>query len=162
MSELGSTLGTQINTPLARLFRTIVTAGWANLSDGNVEAPTGAFSLVHIEPTELDELMLAVFDGADLPVRLYPGSYFVHEDSDGNTTVTEYITLNRALEAYNSLVREFAWWDATCSECDMEGPHTNATLDGKPALKCDNGHIFDPTPEATSLPLQPDIKVRRS
>jgi hypothetical protein len=161
MPELGSTLGTQINTPLTRVFRTIVTAGWANLSDGNVEAPTGAFSLVHIETNEINDLVAAVFDGQVSPVP-YPGDYLVLEDSDGNTTVTEYITLDRAMAAYNQLVIEFTIWDwDECPECGIGGPFQNIGVHEN-KLKCDNGHTWDPTPEFQVLPLDPTRKVARS
>lgn len=36
------------SSELEGLFREIVTAGWANQSDGNVEAPTGYFAKVTI------------------------------------------------------------------------------------------------------------------
>src|SRR5689334_16906680 len=61
-----ATLGTQVNTELTKAFRQIVTAGWANKSDGNVEANTGHFALITIEPNEMPELIDAVFDGEEV------------------------------------------------------------------------------------------------
>lgn len=136
------TLGTQINTPLARAFREIVTAGWANLSDGNVEANTGHFALVHIEPSELEELKL-VFESRDDFVVPYPGTYLIEEDSNGNTTVTDYPTLDGCLESYNRLAREFAIWDATCPKCENTGPHTRSSKDNAHTCVC--GETWDPT-----------------
>jgi hypothetical protein len=160
MSELGSTLGTQINTPLARTFRTIVSAGWANLSDGHVDSPQGYFSLVHIEPTEVSELIDGVFDGQP-DLTIYPGSYLVLEDSNGNTTLTEYLSLARAIEVWNQLNLEFSIWDADeCPECGIAGPFQNIGV-GENIFKCDNGHTWDPTPELRTLPFS-GHQVRQS
>ena len=155
MSELGSTLGTQHNTPLARTFRSIVTAGWANLTDGNVESPQGYFSLVHIEPNELSQF-------AEFGVPVYPGTYLVEEDSNGNTSLTEYLTLDRGLKVWNQLALEFAIWDADeCPECGMSGPFQNIGVKEN-ILKCGNNHTWDPTPELRTLPLDPTRQVRQS
>lgn len=128
------------NTELARAFRTIVSSGWANLSDGNVEASTGHFALVRIEAAELAELVEAFEDY--FTTTISPGNYLVVEDSDGNTELTEYYMLDGALEVYNHLSREFAIWDATCPKCDNEGPHVR--LDGN-LHQCVCGHTWDPT-----------------
>jgi hypothetical protein len=152
MSQLGSTLGTQINTPLARLFRQIVTAGWANQSDGNVEAPTGHFALVNIAPAEMGELKDAVFGDepdTDDYKMLYPGNYLVEEDSDGNTTVTEYLSEARALAAFVQLQREFVLWDYECwcgvGGTQNIGPGQIAGVHHSNIIKCSNGHLTDPT-----------------
>lgn len=105
-----SYMGAQINTPLARAFRQIVTAGWANLSDGDVESPMGHFAVVHIEPAELRELVDAVFEDDAEFGTIYPGSYLVVEDSDGNTTLHEYVSLNATMSSYNALQAEFSKW----------------------------------------------------
>ena len=141
---MGTTLGTQHNTELARSFRTITLGGWANLSDGDVEAPTGFFALVHIEPNELAELKAAFDDeyGFVLPM---PGSYLYGQDSNGNSSVTEYLTLDRALEAYNQLSREFALWSPTCPECGNEGPHTRVQQPNDNTHVCVCGNRWDPT-----------------
>lgn len=105
------TLGTQINTPLARAFQQIVTAGWGNLSDGNVEAPTGHFSVIIIEPAELKELIEAVFDDYEGEPVIYPGDYVLVEDSDGNAQLTEYLTGAAAIQAFTMLSAEFEKWE---------------------------------------------------
>lgn len=109
MNEAGATVGTQVNTELARCFRQIVTAGWANMSDGHVESPVGYFSLVTIEPNELASLADAVFDGEETPT-IYPGAYLVVEDSGGNTTLNEYLSNNGALRAFKALQRMYNDW----------------------------------------------------
>lgn len=93
-----------VNDEKARAFQQIVTAGWGNLSDGDVnESPIGHVSLIHIEPSERSELVDAVFEGEPIPNGVYPGSYVLVEDSDGNATLTEHLTLDIALNYYNHL-----------------------------------------------------------
>lgn len=104
--ERQTSLGTNVNDHKARDFQKIATAGWANLSDGDVNtSPIGHIALIHIEPRELNELLDAVF--SDEPfgnkVQHYPGTYVLVEDSDGNATLTEHLTLDVALNYYNHL-----------------------------------------------------------
>jgi len=78
------------------LFREIITAGWAVKSDGNVEAPTGAFSLVEIPDTtgELTEMRDAITCDENRPPDEYQfltawpsaGWYFVTENSLGQVS----------------------------------------------------------------------------
>src|SRR6478609_4695909 len=138
-----STLGTQVNTDLARAFRTIVTAGWGNLSDGDVSSPVGHFAIVHIEPAEMAELVDAVFDGEQV-VTIYPGSYLVREDSDGNTELIEYLTLNNAMEVYNVLQSEYSIWNATCPKCGDAGPHSRVQKPNDNTHGCACGQRWDP------------------
>lgn len=101
-------LGTQINTDLCRAMARIVTGGWANLSDGNVESPTGHFAVITIEPSERAELLDA-FEG-ELEASPYPGSYLLVEDSDGNKTVTEYLTHTSAMGEFARLQQSYGEW----------------------------------------------------
>jgi len=137
-------LSSQVNTPLARAFQQIVTSGWANLSEGDVEAPTGHFALIHIEPNELAELTDAVFSDGDYPgpITDYVGSFLLEEDSYGNATLIEFSDLDAALESYNRLAREFALWGPACPKCGSEGIHT-ATVDN--TFLCACGMIWNPT-----------------
>lgn len=105
----------QINTPLARAFRTIVTAGWANQSDGNVEAQGGHFALVTIMPSELQELTEAVFDqpGNELDGALIrPGAFILFEDSAGNSTLIEYASERSAQNQYDECEARYNDWMA--------------------------------------------------
>lgn len=146
-------LGRQHNTDLAKAFDALVNAGWANLSDGDAEAPTGHFALVHIVPAELAEIKDVLEACEENDVTIYPGSYIVEVDSDGNKTLIEYLTLDNALVVYNNAQREFAIWNATCpvESCHMSGPMIQQVLSGKVTLKCDNGHLFDPFDGMMSL-----------
>jgi hypothetical protein len=139
----------QINTPLARDFRQIVTAGWANKSDGNVEAPGGHFALVSISDDEYDELVDAVFDGQDMsgqPRESYLGHFIVEEDSDGNTELIECKNLHEAENVYHSALREYNIWASVCPKCGAEGPHEEINGIEPPLMhKCACGAKWDPT-----------------
>lgn len=127
MNPDGSTLGTIVNTPTARCFRQIVSAGWANKSDGHVESPVGHFSLVTISPTEMTELVAGVFadhpydpaqfcakcDGfcQGLESPLYPGAYIVMEDNDGNTHVTEFLSDAAAERDFDESAKAYGVWE---------------------------------------------------
>lgn len=144
-SKVSNIVQTQINSDLTRSIDYIAGAGWANTSDGNVEAPTGWFACVNIEPAELGELINACELEKLYLVKPYPGHYLLEVDSDGNKTVVEFLSKHALLEAYNSKRREFARWDCdTCPECDTEGNIEPITLDHseKKCLAC--GHTFDP------------------
>lgn len=99
----------EVNTQLARDLQRVVTAGWANQSDGNVEAPTGHFAKIIIEPNELNELVNAVFDGEDC--LLGAGYYLLTEDSDGNALVEQFAERTPLHAEYNRLVSDYAHWD---------------------------------------------------
>lgn len=101
-------ISTNVNDPLARSFQTIVTGGWANQSDGSVESPTGHFALITIEPNERTELLDA-FKG-ELQRTPYPGAYLLIEDSDGNATLTEYVSNGAAKRAYDQLDNAYTLW----------------------------------------------------
>lgn len=145
-SKVSNIVQTQINTDLTRTFTRITVDGWANASDGNVEAPTGWFACVNIEPAELGELARAceLPDLPDFPMP-YPGHYLYEVDSDGNRTITEFLSKHALLEAYNFKRREFARWDAEdCEECGKSDCLEPVTMDGseKKCVAC--GHTFDP------------------
>lgn len=95
-------MGTQsvfeINTPRAKMFQQVVTEGWANLSDGNVEAPTGHFAVIQIDDNELGEVRDA-FDSS----LIEAGSYLLIEDSDGNAALHTYPSLDDVMKIFNEL-----------------------------------------------------------
>jgi hypothetical protein len=99
----------QVNSDLARLFQQIVTAGWANKSDGSDDFGKN-FALINIEPAEMKELIDAVFDGGEPLTKIYPGSYVLVEDSDGNATLTEYLADSVSNAEYDRLYAEYTAW----------------------------------------------------
>ena len=139
-------LGTQINTDLCRAMARIVTGGWANLSDGNVESPTGHFAVITIEPAERAEL-LAAFEG-ELEASPYPGSYLLVEDSDGNKTVTEYLTHTSAMGEFARLQQSYTDWLGHEEAVEALRPQAISTIpdpnDEKQYLVCKGcGEAFD-------------------
>lgn len=96
---------------LSNSFKAIVTGGWANESDGNVEAPTGHFALVVINENDLpsftDLFEQPEFDGLDVPVF---GNYVFLEDSDGNGHLYKFLTAFWADKFFRDLEREFSQW----------------------------------------------------
>lgn len=134
-----------VNNPLARAFQQIVTAGWANMSDGEVEAPTGHFAFINIEPAELAELTSAVFDDDASASIIYPGSYILIEDSHGNATLMEYRLKSKALEVLRHLMREYALWAPNCPRCGNEGPHGRMVPPKGNTFVCCCGQTWDPT-----------------
>lgn len=88
--------------------RTIVTDGWANQSDGHVDAPTGAFALIILEPAEVDADFLATWDLTSADVT--PGYYLEQQDQQGNTSVTEFDTEWEARAAYTALEQQYQEW----------------------------------------------------
>lgn len=99
-------------------FREIVTAGWANRSDGDVESPTGAFALVTITLAELPELMEAVgIDWhLDAAKQDLVGSFNVIENEQGQVWVLRYDSAKSATLAYEARVQSFERWHAQGEE----------------------------------------------
>ncbi len=109
MTDFGKYLYVEHNTVKARAFREAVTAGWNNLSDGNVEAPTGHFAIISIEESELKEFN-EVFEEQVGDYTFVTGFYLLTEDSDGNSRLREYQTLDDSLKVFNELQVEFSAW----------------------------------------------------
>jgi hypothetical protein len=81
-----------------RTFRNICSAGWANESDGNVEAPCGYFFIVEIPEKggELDELITACEVGREY---------------DDGTFRSRSGAESAARHEYNERVQTFSAWD---------------------------------------------------
>lgn len=101
---------------VAGVFRSIITAGWANDSDGSVEASTGHFAKVEIpsHAGERAEMRDAVFsedseEGAVFDT-IEAGWYLVKEDSDGNVTYEKCKGYAEATVLFEGLEHDFAEW----------------------------------------------------
>lgn len=104
-----------------RLFKSIVSGDWANESEGDVEAPTGFFSLILIEYNECEEVWNAFASYPDLSdcqmkvlwSGMLAGYYLTTEDSNGIIRVYAYDEPDDARRAYEALVHQFGeWYDA--------------------------------------------------
>jgi hypothetical protein len=103
----------------------MVMEGWANQSDGNVEAPTGHFACVCNSETELDEVLLAFAEdiarvsdewgtmgnGAYRDGCLV-GHYIVRTNNQGFVSVESFETLAECESAYAQLQNAFYEWDS--------------------------------------------------
>jgi hypothetical protein len=102
------------------LFKELITAGWCVKSDGNVEAPTGYFSITEIPDHhgELVEMRDAITCDADRAPDEYQfldnwpesGWYFTTENSDGIIYVykVDKVSANRFFDEYS---RQYSAWD---------------------------------------------------
>jgi len=94
--------------------------GWANMSSGNVESPTGWFALVVNRPAEVTEIMDAFGDDdlrhrcgawSDDEIRAeLTGAFIVLTDSNGLVDVAEYETPGAAGNAYKGLEDAYGAW----------------------------------------------------
>lgn len=97
-----------MRTDLENLMSEIVSAGWANASDGNVDAPTGFFARITIEPNEI----ASVRDAFDLPEEYDPPRYTLfQEDSSGFIHLTFLPTEVELLAAYDLLSDQYSEWN---------------------------------------------------
>lgn len=95
--------------------RAIVTEGWANETGGSVEASTGHFALLTIEPNEVDEVRGAISEMlADPSQTVEPGNYVIVENDQGFVTVLDYGTPQAARDYFTLLTEEYSRW------CDIE------------------------------------------
>ena len=142
---------TEVNTPLARAFRQIVTAGWSEQKDGDVSAPTGHFALIPLPPADLPELIDACFDGEDPGVEILWGYYVLIEDSDGNSELRTFKTDEEARNEYTGRSNEYDNFvnDYSIPDCTQCGKGAVVRMPDEPdmfACKMSSGgcgHIFD-------------------
>lgn len=100
---------------LETLMQAFISGGWANMSGGTVEAPTGHFAIVEIEPNrkELREAFeddlfpeeLVFFDACEV------GTYLVVEDSNGSVFVDGPLPMAWATLWFNNNLEAFNAWD---------------------------------------------------
>jgi hypothetical protein len=106
-----------MKTALEALFGAMVAGGWATVSDGDVESPTGHFARVHNATDELGEIRDAFAD----TIEMYGdpgddkivGDFIVIEDSRGFVHITRYDNASDTIDAYDALQDQYgAWYDA--------------------------------------------------
>ena len=104
-----------MRTAIEALFDAIVSGGWANRSDGNVEAPTGHFAMVSNSPDELLELRQAFEDVTDVYGDVsdadLTGHFIVITDSAGFISITRYPSAVSAASEFVTLQNRFAAWN---------------------------------------------------
>jgi hypothetical protein len=99
------------------LFKTLVTAEWCVKSDGNVEAPTGYFSITEIpaHEGEFREMYAAIEDSLEPEFTVdeaWPaaGWYVTIENSDGVIFVYEVINEAEAKYIFAELEKQYLDW----------------------------------------------------
>ena len=99
------------------LFKTLVTAEWCVKSDGNVEAPTGYFSITEIpvHEGEFREMRDAIYDQLEAELRVdeaWPaaGWYVTIENSDGVMFAYEVDSEATAKYIFAQLEQQYLDW----------------------------------------------------
>ena len=107
-----------MKTALEAVLQAMVTGGWANESDGNVEAPTGHFARVSNSAAEMMEVCQAFADEIAMhgltcedAHALLIGDFLVREDSQGNVFVTAYDNPIALTRDFQALQDAYALWD---------------------------------------------------
>lgn len=103
-----------MKTGLEAVLQAMVTGGWANESDGDVNSPTGHFARVTVLPAEVGEVV-AAFDDV---LKVYPcdalvqlvGYWLVCENDAGFVTVIAFDNEPALTMAYQSLEDDYSEW----------------------------------------------------
>lgn len=101
-----------------RLFKAIVSGGWDTMSGGDVEAPTGFFTLICNEYDECQEMWEAFGNEDNLTESqlkwlwsgILAGYYVTTENSDGIIQVWAYDSLDDARSAFEGMETQFSNW----------------------------------------------------
>lgn len=116
MQKLISYSGLFYDRVLMNSFKQVVTAGWANKSEGDVESPLGHFALICFTDNEAQELYDAVEigreydDGRRQYPLIEPGNYLFCEDSDGNGAAYSFSFEWEATEVFDRRCHEYFEW----------------------------------------------------
>jgi hypothetical protein len=114
---LPAVLCTELTSRYDSIFKTIISAGWAVASDGNVESSVGYFARVEIpaDEGERDEMEKAVCDvWSDRKIfrELESGWYLTQEDNNGLIWVY-WSNESHVTDAYGHLVEAYGEWESS-------------------------------------------------
>lgn len=90
---------------------------WACESDGNVEAPTGAFAYIEILPQDLREVVDAFREELRVMVESREsfgdlvGWFMLYHDDQGRFDVVEYDSLSDVRHAFRDLQDRYSAWE---------------------------------------------------
>ena len=90
-----------------RNLRALVTAGWANESDGHVDSPMGHFAIIDLVNDRHEMADVLEIDEDELPAAHY---YLVVEDSNGNVDVSTYYMFSSAEDEFRDLQQHYVLW----------------------------------------------------
>ncbi len=104
-----------MRTPLENLASALVTEGWANQSDGEVDAPSGHFAI--IDATTEREIMADLTEYVGEDFSAVPAAWLlVEHDDQGFVTVTECDSEADAQARYAALEAIYVAWDSATEE----------------------------------------------
>ena len=88
--------------------------GWANMTSGRLEAPTGVFSVICNSPAELIEVVGALEDEPipEFDKRDLLGNWMVVENADGYVRTALYSDQVELIRVYRMMQQQFADWEA--------------------------------------------------
>jgi hypothetical protein len=104
-----------MKTALEAVLQAMITQGWANESDGDVEAPTGHFARVTNEARDIDGVhdafkdVIVAYGLGDESVLI--GHFLVREDSQGFVDVTSYDNPIELTRDFQALQDAYAEWN---------------------------------------------------
>lgn len=106
-----------MNSTKETAFRTLVTAGWANVSDGDTKATTGFFAMIDMTTERPMMTQVLVEAGIEPQVidRIESGWYMVTENDDGLIFIAGPQQENRVSQWYEAKAAEYAAWSLCVS-----------------------------------------------
>ena len=110
----GKYFATKYPTALAEVIGTMAAQGWANISSGDVESPSGYFYVMHNPAAEVGEMAEAFStEMAELGVTAedITGDFVVIEDSQGFVTVESFDSAWLADRRFAELADMYLVWE---------------------------------------------------
>lgn len=98
---------------VTRVLHQMSMDGWANESDGDVQAPTGWFAYMINDAADRDSLVDAFADvmaDKDVTVEEVMGAWLLMEDNYGFKSAVDYGTEHAVRQMYGLLSREYQLW----------------------------------------------------
>jgi hypothetical protein len=134
-----SPYGRELDARYDNLFKTIVSSGWSEQSDGDVESPQGYFAVVEIPYSEAERQDMANacdlgWDHEDWPD---PGWYVTTETDRGLIWVYEFASSIGAHRRYDALVKDYGDWASDDGDEGCEGHESLNGADMGRTVYCD-------------------------
>lgn len=104
-----------MKTAIETLFEAMMTDGWMTASDGDVEAPTGAFAYVTNTSDEITSILDAFSDTVEMTEVDHAdlvGSFVVHTNEQGQTFIDRVADDDEARRVFGHMQDVFEMWHA--------------------------------------------------
>lgn len=102
-----------MKTGLEAVLQAMISGGWANESDGDVDSPVGHYARITNTPAEMHEVSLAfadVMSTYECESDALVGYWLVVEDSQGNVSVTSFDNEYLLTAAYMDIDDAYSMW----------------------------------------------------